>query len=199
MPIINWILEQNEQLRDVTLVPQFYDPKGLMTSGRKLEERLLNAIQHFPCDVLFIHRDAEREPPERRRQEIDMAIVAFAHPVSYWVPVIPIRMTEAWLLIDERAIRQSADNPNGTIALKLPRLSRLESEPDPKEVLNQQIIIASAKSGRRLANLKRPSELAWRRGRVAELIDDYRPLRSLGAFQAFEAHCYAVIDDLMTR
>jgi hypothetical protein len=197
MPIINWALKQNDQLRNVTIVPQFYDPRGTMTPSRKLEERLQDAIKLFPCDVLFIHRDAEREPPEKRRREIDMAIAALGNSVSYWVPVIPVRMTEAWLLIDEKAIRQSADNPNGNVALKLPRLSRLESEPDPKEILNQQIIIASEKSGRRLEKLRRPSELAWRRGRVAELINDYRPLRSLDAFQAFAERCLTVIDDLM--
>jgi hypothetical protein len=105
MPIINWALKQNDQLRDVTIVPQSCDPRGTMTPSRKLEERLQDAIKLFPCDVLFIHRDAEREPPEKRRREIDMAIAALGNSVSYWVPVIPVRMTEAWLLIDEKAIR----------------------------------------------------------------------------------------------
>ncbi len=197
MPIINWTLEQNTHLRDFTIVPQFYDPRGSVTPGRKLEDRLRSAIEHFPCDVLFVHRDAERESPEKRRQEIETAVVALANSISHWVSVIPVRMTEAWLLIDERAIRQSADNPNGIVSLELPRLSRLEHLPDPKEMLNQQIVIASEKSGRRLERLKRPAELAWRRGRVAELIENYSPLRSLDAFQAFEEHCHVAIDNLM--
>jgi hypothetical protein len=79
IPIINWALEQNDQLRDVTIVPQFYDPRGTMTPSRKLEERLQDAIKLFPRDVLFVHRDAEREPPEKRRREIDMAIAALGN------------------------------------------------------------------------------------------------------------------------
>lgn len=114
--------------------------------------------------------DAERESRAVRQGEIETAVSASLNTVSYWIPVIPVRMTEAWLLIDERAIRQAADNPNGSVPLNLPSVSRLERFPDPKALLNELLIEASEKTGRRRAKFRRISELAWRRGRVADLI-----------------------------
>lgn len=107
-------------------------------------------------------------------------------------------MTEAWLLIDEQAIRQAADNPNGSVRLKLPTVLTLELLPDPKELLNELLVEASEKTGRRLEKFRRVSELAWRRGRVTELIEDYRLLRSLGAFQVFEKHLDQIMHQLLT-
>lgn len=48
------------------------------------------------------------------------------------VPVIPGRMTEAWLRLDEAAIRRVAGNPNGRTKLGLPKLHEVESVADPK-------------------------------------------------------------------
>jgi hypothetical protein len=42
-------------------------------------------------------------------------------PVRH-IPVVPVRMTEAWLLADEFAIRSAPGNPNGTQSLDLPDL-----------------------------------------------------------------------------
>jgi hypothetical protein len=39
------------------------------------------------------------------------------------VCVVPVRMMEAWLLIDEMAIRRVAGNPNGRIPIELPVLN----------------------------------------------------------------------------
>ncbi len=64
--------------------------------------------------------------------------------------IIPIRMTEAYLLISEDTIRNAAENKHGTIPLKIPGLSLLECLPNPKEVLNDLLRAASEKSGRRL-------------------------------------------------
>jgi hypothetical protein len=100
------------------------------------------------------------------------------------VPIIPIRMTEAWLLFDEPAIRSAADNPRGTMSLNVPHLANLESLPDPKNTLWNLMLAASGKNGRRLAQFKR--DLFSRRQRVAELISDFSPLRTLSAFVLFE-------------
>jgi hypothetical protein len=92
-------------------------------------------------------------------------------------------MTEAWLLIDEAAIRAAADNPSGVTQLTLPPIAALEECPDPKALLESLILTASEKSGRRLAQLKR--DVASRRGRIAELTRDFSPLLRLPAFAEF--------------
>jgi hypothetical protein len=51
------------------------------------------------------------------------------------VCVIPVKMTEAWLLIDEKAIREAAGNPKGRQPLNLPKPSKTEELSDPKETL----------------------------------------------------------------
>lgn len=72
-----------------------------------MSQRLLKLWRLFPSEILFIHRDAEREDPVKRIEEIESALdqvdvnMRFRHNI----PVIPVRMSEAWLLISERAIR----------------------------------------------------------------------------------------------
>lgn len=200
MAVIDWTLREKRRLNNVTIIRQFADSRepDSMAQRHTLSDRVEDAIQRFPCDILFIHRDAERESLDVRQGEIETAVSATLNAVEYWIPVIPVRMTEAWLLIDERAIRRAADNPNGSVSLSLPRVSRLERLPDPKATLNDLLIEASEKTGRRLVKFRRISELAWRHGRVADLIEDYSPLRSLSAFNAFENHVDHAINQLMT-
>ena len=106
-------------------------------------------------------------------------------------------MTEAWLLIDEEAIRKAADNPNGTVGLSLPPLNQLEKVADPKVVLRKSLIQASAKSGRRLHRFKQ--EISWRVQRVADLIEDFDRLRRLEAFRAFEQATQEAVSELLNR
>ncbi len=94
-------------------------------------------------------------------------------------------MMETWLLIEEKAIRLAADNPNGSSTIPLPDVRRLEHETGPKDLLLHCLILASEKSGRRLDQFNRT--LHRRIHRVAELIEDFSPLRQLPAFQQFEA------------
>jgi hypothetical protein len=149
-----------------------------------LKERVIEALDTNPCEVLLIHRDAEREDPLRRTQEILNAIEGVREEVPK-VPIVPVRMSEAWLLIDEQAIRIAAGNPAGTISLDLPRVRDLERVPDPKAVLHESILVASQSAGRRRDRLKR--DLSMRVQRVAQVIEDYSKLRSLAAFQRFES------------
>jgi hypothetical protein len=174
--VLGWVLSQLSLSQNRGFVVQVAAP------GHNLRERLAKAIQHYPCDVLFVHRDAEKDPREKRVEEIREA--ASLVGVGACVPVVPVRMTEAWLLIDEAAIRRAAGNPNGEAPLPLPRVANLETVADPKEVLRKCLIQASEKTGRRLRQLER--DLPERVQRVAELITDFSPLRQLPAFHAFE-------------
>ncbi len=157
-----------------------------------LKEKILKGIELYPCDLLFVHRDAENTPRALRKQEIEEIVHELETEGSMQAPaicVIPVRMTEAWLLIEEAAIRRAAGNPNGRIPLRLPRISRLESTPDPKRVLFDALGTASEHTGRRLAKLHFPTL----RYRVAELISDHSQLRNLSAFTALETEVEDVI------
>jgi hypothetical protein len=91
-------------------------------------------------------------------------------------------MQEAWLLFDERAIRHAAANRNGRIPLDMPHLRHLESIADPKAVLHELLRAASELSGRRRKKFRVEQAVF----RVSQFIDDFRPLRELSAFSAFE-------------
>ncbi len=153
----------------------FGRPSGLMA-------RLDAALQSYPCQLLFVHRDAERDPRETRVSEIENAVQGLSAPPPA-VCVVPVRMTEAWLLINEQALREAAGNRNGRIKLDLPATKTLESLPDPKRTLRGLLERASGLNKRRL----RRFHWSQARQRLAELIDDYSPLEQLPAFRSFRA------------
>jgi len=101
-------------------------------------------------------------------------------------------MMEVWLLIDAGAIRRAADNPNGQVHLALPPLNRLEGQPDPKSHLRNLLVEASELNRRRRQQFQR--DILWRCARVAELIADFSPLRTLSAFADFEQRTREVME-----
>jgi hypothetical protein len=146
-----------------------------------LRDRLPYAMKLYPCDLLFIHRDAEAAPALARQQEIDDAMNQIIHQMgaskSGYICLIPIRMTESWLLLDSKAIRAAAGNPNGTADLALPAARSIEKIADPKARLFSALVAASDLAGRRRRQFK--PEAA--RHRVAELMCIAK-LRQLGSF-----------------
>src|SRR5690606_27399726 len=107
---------------------------------------------------VFIHRDGETASLATRLQ-------GFAG-LDGVVPVVPIRMTEAWLLVDPSAIARAADRPFAQ--LQLPNLGQLEALPNPKKTLEDLLIEAAGNpSGRRRKKFRR--SIVERRVNVASL------------------------------
>lgn len=182
LPILTWVLREKGDVRLVQ--SEWADLRRLPQPPKSLNDRILCAIDLFPCDLLFIHRDAEREDPETRYKEIRDAIIE-ATKLGFQAPticVVPVRMTEAWLLFDEPAIRLAAGNPNGKNPLNVPDLSVIEQIPNPKDVLFEILREASGLTGRHLKRFN----MAESRIRVTELVSDFSPLRNLSAFQRLE-------------
>ncbi len=182
-PIVLWLMRQHLPHWEIQL--EWADLSRLSPRPQGLAERIERAIELFPCDLLFVHRDAERDSRERRIAEIRgalraNALRAFSPPA---VCVVPVRMTEAWLLFDELAIRTVVGLPRGGPSLLLPRLRDVENMPDPKTLLHNTLLKASGLRGRRLAKFDAPFHAHL----VAETITDFAPLRRLPAFQALEA------------
>lgn len=182
IPILTWLLG-NHGITEVQ--PQWADLSRVrLPRHPSLADRLQKALALYPCDMLFIHRDAEREPRQRRIDEIRLALSRISPDLRTptEICVVPVRMTEAWLLFDEAAIKQAAGNRQSRARLPLPPLSTLEDIPNPKQILHDCLKQASGLRGRRLAQFP----VHERVQRVAELIDDFSPLRRLPAFQALE-------------
>jgi len=193
IPHLTWLLKQN----GITLpiVSRWADLSRLRERPNCLAEKIERSVDLYPCDLLFIHRDAEREPLKNRREEIERELLNLNQGLEkpFFVCVIPVRMSEAWLLFDESAIRRAAGNSDGRSNLNLPKLKNTENLPDPKETLFNALRIASEKSGRKLKELNK--DLFHLRYRVSDLIEDFSPLRSLSAFQVLETDIRNLIEE----
>jgi hypothetical protein len=183
MPILDWLLRQNTSW---LFQAQWADLRVLREPPRTLEERIRDSLSLFPCDLLFVHRDAEREPRNVRVEEIQRCLGGVDHPT---VCVVPVRMQESWLLFDEKALRRAAGNPFGSEPLQFPLLERLEQLTSPKTVLHDLLWQASGLRPGRRARFKEAAAVR----RLADLIDDFSPLRALPAFRALEEELRALL------
>lgn len=181
LPALEWILVRAGVAR--AIAPQWADFGHLRRKPRGLEERILRAVELYECDLLFVHRDAEAQEPERRFEEIRRAVSSLRLETPPLIPVVPVRMTEAWLLFHETSIRKAVGNPNGSTSLQLPPLNKLDKLPDPKKDLHDALTEASGLTGRR----RKGFDARRAARRVARLIVDFSPLRALSAFTALEA------------
>jgi len=182
IPVLDWLLRANGV--GCAIQGRWAELRWLRRPPAGLAARLRTAVDLFPCELLFIHRDAEGVAYEFRGDEIRRAVTeAFDDSQRpAWVSVIPVRMREAWLLFDEAAIRKAAGNPSGRAALQLPLLSRCEDLPDPKALLQNMLLQATGLSARRRARLRVGPMMR----RITEYTHDFRPLRSVASFAALE-------------
>ena len=98
-------------------------------------------------------------------------------------------MQETWLLINEKAIRHAAGNPNGTTPLNIPQINELEKLSTPKQALHELLKKASGLRGRRLNRFNIHQSAI----RIAEFIEDFASLRVLSAFVELETDVKKVI------
>ena len=95
IPILTWLLRQHWDA--VPIQSEFSDLRWLPNPPKGLSQRIDKSIELYPCDLLFVHRDAEGESVEKRREEIRESLERSERgrtlPV---ICVIPVRMQEAW-------------------------------------------------------------------------------------------------------
>lgn len=177
---IDWALEQYSA---VEFNGQWANPASFSSLEKDVGTRMRESVRNFPCNLLFVHRDSDNVGRNARALEIDGAAAA-SGVLPPTICLIPVRMTEAWLLIDEQAIRTASGNPRGRDPLHIPNLNGLERSADPKDILSEALVAASGTAGRRRRQFV--SSLSAARQRVAALIDDISILRNLEGFISFE-------------
>jgi hypothetical protein len=186
LPIIEWTLREAGIGADLEI--NWANLSGLPRRPVGLGEKIRIATEFFPCDLLIVHRDSNGAGREARLEEVATAVGPLQLTIPY-VPLIPVKMLEAWLLFSEQALRSAAGNPYSRCALELPNAHELERLADPKHKLFDQLRIASELTGRRLQRFDRNRA----RAQISEYIDDFSPLRRLSAFRAFEDDLRAVL------
>jgi hypothetical protein len=125
-------------------------------AGLRQDERILQAaLTAFKSHILIIHADADDHTPENalrnrfqpgyeRVQQLDTKIC------KNLVPVVPIYMTEAWMLADADALQEVIEIDIKPHELGLPKKAKqVELYADPKQMLRQVVQKAYAHKTRR--------------------------------------------------
>ena len=168
VPIIQWAVHRLDPGVEI-LEPEFRKRRGSVTE--------FLAAYKTGARLIFVHRDSEGFTLDERLKEF--------HTVDRTdvVPVVPVRMSESWLLFDGPAIAKAASAPSAQVPV--PGIAQIENIPNPKGRLDQLLFqAAGAPSGRRGRNFQR--SIVNRRVSVAEYIADYSPLENVSAFRRFQ-------------
>ena len=168
VPVIQWAVHRLDPGVEI-LEPEF----------RKRRRGVAEYLAEYQTGamLIFVHRDAETLTLEERLEEfvaVDRGDV---------IPVVPVRMSESWLLCDGTAIAKAAGSPSSHVPV--PAVAQIENIADPKDRLDDLLFgAAGAPAGRRGKIFKR--SIAQRRVSVAEYISDYSALENLPAFRRFQ-------------
>jgi hypothetical protein len=184
-PIIEWTVRQNAPDLGFRLeiACQHLPP---LRDG--LRSRIIAALKFFPCHILLVHRDAEAVPRAARVAEIVRESNGIAVPGL--IPIVPVRMSEAWLLSDIAAIRRAANNPNGNDEVDLG--SDWEALTDPKDTLFRALRCATGLGARRRERF----DVNRARIRVAQLTEHFGRLRNIESFREFEQDLRTALQSL---
>ena len=150
VPIIQWAVHRLDPGVEI-LEPEFRKRSGSITDF--LRTYSTGAM------LIFVHRDSEGLALEERLKEFDTV----DRPEV--VPVVPVRMSESWILFDGSAIAQAAGSASALVPVTVPSIVQIENIPDPKDRLNRLLFKAAGSPvGRRGRNFKR--SIAQRRVRA---------------------------------
>jgi hypothetical protein len=147
-------------------------------------------LMHSSPDLIVVHRDSDNAGVDKRRTEIVEGVQCSGID-SRVLPVIPVRMTEAWLLLDESAIREVAGNPRGKMDLCLPKTHEVESRTNPKKLLADMLLLAANATGRRRKDFEK--RFSSHRRQLLERLDPRGPVRQLDSWQALVADIDAIV------
>ena len=150
MPLIHWLFANKKP--ELAVNGEWCEPTNFPAKPEDLAQKIRFCLALYPCDILFVHRDSDRELPSKRVEEILDAMERGNVTHTPHICVIPVKMLEAWFLFDEVAIRSIAENPKGTTPLSLPKLKQVEAISDPKDSLRTCVELASGRKGRRKEN-----------------------------------------------
>ena len=168
VPVIQWAIHRLDPDVEI-LEPEFRKRRGSV-------EESLGACSSGAM-IIFVHRDSESLSLQDRLREFETV----TRPNV--VPVVPVQMSEAWILFDGPAVARAAGSRDAEVPV--PRVAEIESIGNPKERLDKLLFRAAGEPAGRRGRIFRRS-IAQRRVSVAEYITDYRPLENVPAFRSFQ-------------
>lgn len=189
-PIISWLF--NDLYDDIILEMQSEDFKNVAYEIKvgDILEKIKYVGKEINPDIIFVHRDSEKQGYDARLAEIEDKIKN-SNFYDKIVRVIPIRMTEAWLLTDARAICIASGIKDKKkfkqVQDKLPKIGKIEEVSHPKMAI--QDIIRELKKDKSSRNRGLPPMAL-----IADNTENFAALRNLSAFKKFEEEVKTFID-----
>lgn len=168
-----------------------------VVAARRDESILQAAYKAELHQALVVHADADHPTAERaRRERFDpgYALVQQCEDkiCKILVPIIPVYMTEAWMLADHEKLCETIDTPMRASQLGLPvRVRQLEADAHPKETLKQAIRTATAHRSRRYRQI----DLSMLYDKLASEVRLDR-LQGLTAYQQFVTDLTQALEQL---
>ena len=176
------LIQSGQQYIDVKPV----DPISFSKTGMKQDECILQAARRAASyNILIIHADADYRTAERALKErfypgyslVQQAQEAVCRCV---LPIVPVQMTEAWMLADPEALRAALGTSKKVQDLGLPLKAKLvEADSDPKHTL--KMIVSKANTHRSRQRFVEVNSLYTFLGRKVDL----SRLRDVPAYQRF--------------
>lgn len=139
--------------------------------------------------VLFIHADADGDGVRARAERITPAVRQLEAELGThhsWVAVVPVQMTDAWLLADFQRLREVLGTTLDASQLGIPtRGPSIERIADPKQALESawRIVHGRRRRAHRLSSIYQPL------GEQIQLVE----LRKLEAYVEFERELAAAL------
>ena len=169
VPIIQWAIHRLDPEVEI-LEPEFRRRSGSVAE--------FLGTYDSGAMLVFVHRDAENLTLDARMREFESVSRTDV------VAVVPVRMSEAWILFDGPAIARAAGSRSAQVSV--PKLSEIEAIAEPKDLLERLLFeAAGSPTGRRGKVFQR--SIVERRVSVAGHIGDFSPLESLNAFRRFQS------------
>ena len=164
-------LEQFLSANDV--YSEIFDPiECRKQKGDFIDQMRLLAQEYSGLTAIFVHIDAD-DPSLDTVMDTRWNSWMGTGPEGKWIPVIPIKMLESWMLADREALAKTLIASVADIDDELKGFQP-ESVPDPKAMLSK------------IANRgEKRSKLGFEEPRAKQT--DFAKLRRLPSFQAFEA------------
>jgi|ERR1700733_9867262 len=93
LPILSWVLRQSGVRSQIN--GDWADWSRFRNPPKNLARKIESAVRLYPCNLLFIHRDAETAEPAVRKDEIRRALESACGAVPPSVCIVAVRMMEA--------------------------------------------------------------------------------------------------------
>lgn len=151
---------------------EIFDPVVIeKRSGTFVEQMQQLEREYTGLELIFVHNDADGRDANAVLTHKWQPWMERCKEPHKWLPIIPVRMLESWLLADLKALSK-------TFNLEVDRVGEIISSTDPESIADPKAVLADIKGNGRQRRIFGFEEVLAKRVRLSEL-------EQLASFQKF--------------